>query len=260
MNNSRSTPTFTTASELLSPLQLLSSDNDFGSPSPSLPLAVLAEEPEPLAESINLDDVLEASFLAPDSSEASDNSLTKRTNGSVTEADKLSSGKHLQRLNRWDLISVGAFRQTRENGGWTSDNHTHTPHSSVDYNSIMKASPLSAIMWPKEKEKARRRRNLSEPMPISPVILPVGDGDRTPTGSGSQQQNGFNQNFNKHAQHSRKESKRERKLKKKNWGPVHHQHSHHHHWHQHQHHPNSKTRGSAANQRSFLSAVPPFSL
>lgn len=260
LNNSRSTPTFATASELLSPLQLLSSDNDFGSPSPSLPLSVLTEEPESLAESIDLDDVLEASFLAPESSEASDNSLTRRTNGNIGEDDKLSSGKLLQNLNRWDLISVGAFRQTRENGGWSSDNHAHTPHSSVDYNSIMKASPLSAIMWPKEKERARRRRNLSEPMAISPVILPVRDGDRTPTGSGSQQQNGFNHEFNKHAKKNQKESKRERKLKKKNWGPVHHHHSHHHKYHSHQHHPNSKMRGSAASQRSSLAAVPPFSL
>ncbi|KAF9449961.1 hypothetical protein P691DRAFT_758622 [Macrolepiota fuliginosa MF-IS2] len=259
LNNSRSTPTFATASELLSPLQLLSSDNDFGSPSPSLPLSTLTEEFEPLANSIDLDDVLEASFLAAESSEASDNSLTKRTGGDVEE-DKLSSGKHLRNLTRWDLISVGAFRQTRENGGWSSDNHTHTPHSSVDYNNIMKASPLSAIMWPKEKkDRERRRRNLSEPIAISPVILPVRDGDRTPTGSGSQHQNGFNHDFDKHTQKPRKESKRERKLKKKNWGPVHHQHSHHHQWHSHQHHPNSKMRGSAANQRS-LSAVPPFNL
>ncbi|KAJ3576463.1 hypothetical protein NP233_g424 [Leucocoprinus birnbaumii] len=258
-NNSRSTPTFTTASELLSPLQLLSSDNDFGSPSPSLPMIALSEEPEPVTESIKLDDVLDASYLAPESSETSDHSLIKRAGGSLEEDEHLSSGKHLQNLNRWDLISVGAFRQTRENGGWSSDNHPHTPHSSVDYNNIMRASPLSAIMWPKEKER-QRRRTLTEPMSISPVILPVGDGDRTPTGSGGQQQNGFNHNLLKNTQKPRKESKRERKLKKKNWGPVHHQHSHHHHWHNHQHHPNSKTRGTSSNQRSFLSAVPPFNL
>ncbi|KAF5361730.1 hypothetical protein D9756_002577 [Leucocoprinus leucothites] len=255
LNNSKSTPTFATASELLSPLQLLTSDNDFGSPSPSLPMTALAEESEPVTESIDLDDVLEASYLAPESFETSDNLLTKRTGGSAEE----DSGKHLQNLNRWDLISVGAFKQTRENGGWSSDNYPHTPHSSVDYNNIMRASPLSAIMWPKEKER-RRRGHLSEPMSISPVILPIGDGDRTPTGAGTQQQHDFNHNLLKNTQKPRKESKRERKLKKKNWGPVHHQHSHHHHWHSHQHHPNSKTRGTSSNQRSFLSAVPPFSL
>ncbi|KXN81525.1 hypothetical protein AN958_04462 [Leucoagaricus sp. SymC.cos] len=220
LNNTRSTPTFTTASELLSPLRLLSSDNDVRSPSPSLPLSTLTEESEPLADSIDLDDVLEASYLAPESSETGDNSLTKRVGGDVEEDDKLSSGKHLQNLNRWDLISVGAFRQTRENGGWSSDNHPHTPHSSVDYNNIMRASPLSAIMWPKEKERQRRRRNLSEPMSISPVILPVRDGDRTPTAACSHQQRGFDQTFNKNSQKLRKESKRERKLKKKNWGPL----------------------------------------
>jgi hypothetical protein len=258
---STSTPTFPTAPELPSPLALLSSDNDFGSPSPSVPLSTLIEEEtEPLAESIDLDDVLDASFLASESSEASDNCLLKRTSGAVEEDDKLSPGGHMQNLSRWDLIPVGAFRQTRENGGWSSDNHPHTPHSSVDYTNIMKSSPLSALMWPKEKKRTRRRRNLSEPMSISPVILPVGDGDRTPTSSSSQQRHGFDPNFNNEAHKPPKESKRERKLKKKNWGPVHHQHSHHRHWHTHQHHPNSKTRGTGSNQRSFLSSLPPFSL
>lgn len=263
LNNSRSTPTFTTASELLSPVQLRSSDNDFGSPSPSLPLCTLEEEPEFPTESMDLDDVLDASYLAPEPSVTADNYLPKRTGGDVEEGNQTSSGTHLENLNRWDLISVGAFRQTRENGGWSSDNHPpHTPHSSIDYNNIMRASPLSAIMWPKEKERQRRRRrNLSEPMSISPVILPVPDGDRTPTNSANQQQqHDFDQNLNKNAQKLRKESKRERKLKKKNWGPVHHQHSHHRHWHTHQHHPNSKTRGTSSNQRSFLSSVPPFNL
>ncbi|KAF7770596.1 hypothetical protein Agabi119p4_6570 [Agaricus bisporus var. burnettii] len=256
LNGSGSAPTFSTASELLSPLQVLSSDNDFGSPSPSMPMSVLPEERGSLAQSINIDDVLEASYLGADSSEASDNSITKRKSSNAAEDDNLSSARHMQSLNRWDLISVGAFKQTRENGGWSSDNLPHTPHSSMDYNSIMKPSPLSSIMWPKEKEKVRKGRKGKEPIPISPVILAVRDGDRSPSGSGNRQQN---ETLNKHMQH-RKESKRERKLKKKNWGPVHHQHAHHNHYHQHQHHPNTKMRGSVANQRSSLSSVPPFSL
>jgi hypothetical protein len=219
-------------------------------------MSLLPEERRSLSQSMDLDDVLEASYLGADSSEASDNSPTKRANGKAAEGDNLSSAKHMESLNRWDLISVGAFKQTRENGGWSSDNLPHTPHSSVDYNSIMKPSPLSAIMWPKEKEKVRKRRKGKEPMPISPVILAVRDGDPTASDSGNQQRN---ENFNKHMPY-RKESKRERKLKKKNWGPVHHQHTNHHHYHQHQHHPNSKMRGSTANQRSSLSSVPPFSL
>jgi len=218
---------------------------------------MFTEEAEYVTESINLDDVLEASYLTPECSETT-GSLAKQLNGDVKEDDDLSSDKHLQNLNRWDLIPVSAFRQTRENGGWSSDHYPHTPHSSMDYSSIMKASPLSAIMWPKEKER-QRRRNFLEPISISPVILPVGDGDRAPTGTGAHQQ-GSNQDVLKDSQKLRKESKRERKLKKKNWGQVQHQHAHHHHWHSHQHHPNSKTRGTASNQRSFLSAVPPFNL
>lgn len=261
LDNTRSTPTFATASELLSPLQLLSSD-DFGSPSPSLPMSAFSDEPGSLSSSINLDDVLEASFLAPESAENSDNS-TRRTKDSVEGSDTLPTGTHLQNLSRWDTISVGAFRQTRENAGWNSDTLPHSPHSSVDYNNIMKASPLSALMWPKDKKERRRRRNLSlsEPMTISPVILPVPEGDVTPTGADSQQRHGFEHDLNQHMQKYRKESKRERKLKKKNWGPAHHHHSHHHQkHHSHQHHPNSRMRGAAANQRSFLTAVPPFSL
>ena len=258
LNNSGSAPTFSTSSEISSPLQLLSSDNDFGPSSPLLAVAAMfTEEAEYVAESINLDDVLEASYLAPESSETT-GSIAKQFSGDVKEGDDLSSDKHLQNLNRWDLIPVSAFRRTRENGGWSSDHYPHTPHSSMDYSSIMKASPLSAIMWFKEKER-QRRRNFLEPMSISPVILPVGDGDRTPTGAETHQHD-FNQDLLKSSQKLRRESKRERKLKKKNWGQVHHQHANHHHWHSHQHHPNSKTRGTASNQRSFPSAVPPFNL
>jgi hypothetical protein len=196
------------------------------------------------SEIVDLNDVLEASFLDADPSD------------SQSISNDGDSRKLLKPFNRWDLISVGAFRQTREAGsisegpGWGSD----TPAPGTDYGSMMKASPLSAMLW-QNKGKALKH---SRKMDVSPVILPVRDrdGDRTPTNAPPHQPPPQH-NYNNHSHKSRKELRRERKLKRKS-GPVHHQHHQH---HFHHHHPNSKTRSSSSSQRTnFFSSVPPLNI
>ncbi|KAF8998577.1 hypothetical protein BDQ17DRAFT_809622 [Cyathus striatus] len=117
------------------------------------------EEDQP----IEIYDVLEAAYLDGDND-------GNKSSSSMSEGD--SRNKHLQHLDRWNSIPVGAFRQTREAGG--------SGDWGEDYGAIMKASPLSAMLWNKNSAGGRRKKPA-----ISPVMLPVRDGDRTPTASSS---------------------------------------------------------------------------
>ncbi|RDB20903.1 hypothetical protein Hypma_012004 [Hypsizygus marmoreus] len=227
-------------------------------PSHHSPFQILpstAEQAEPAsemanAEIVDLNDVLEASFLDADPSDPQNVS---------TENE---SRKQLKNFNRWDHISVGAFRQSRDTipegaAGWSSD----TGRSNTDYGSMMKSSPLSTMLW---QNKANQKRSRKLSVIISPVILPVRDrdGDRTPTNAPpNQPPPQQNHRYDNYPHKSRKELRRERKLKQKSYGPVHHQHQHNQH-HSHHHHPNLKSRSSSSTQRSnfFMSSVPPLNL
>lgn len=220
----------------------------------SLQLSSTAEEitrPSPATEIVDLNEVLEASFL---DTEASD---------SHTEAD--SHKQQLKGVNRWDVISVGAFRQTQDTGAitdgtteWSSDAPAST--SVTDYGKMMKSSPLSTMLWQNKAINQKRSRKMS--VIISPVIFPVRDreGDRTPTNVPPPHHVPPHKQ-NNHPHKSRKELRRERKLKRKSCGPVSHQHQHLQR-HFHQHHPNSKTRSTSSTQRmnSSSSSIPPLSL
>ncbi|GLB41949.1 hypothetical protein LshimejAT787_1005490 [Lyophyllum shimeji] len=225
------------------------------SPSPFHLVSPAVEEPGGMSpemthpQLVNLDDVLETSFLDPEPSDSQ---------GVSTDNE---SRKQLQTFHRWDVISVGAFRQSREaaDSGWGSDG---TPRSKTDYGSMMKSSPLSTMLW-QNKANNPKRRSRKMSVVISPVILPVRDrdGDRTPTNIPPPPPHQNHRYDNHYTHKSRKELRRERKLKRKSYGPVHHQHQHHQH-HSHHHHPNSKTRSTSSSQRTnfFISSVPPLSL
>lgn len=63
-------------------------------------------------------------------------------------------------LSRWDVISVGAFRQTQEaqrEGVGVGHGHGHTPRSSVDLGKAMKSSPMS-MLWQRTSAGGRRQR------------------------------------------------------------------------------------------------------
>lgn len=212
-----------------------------------------ATHASPAAEIVDLNEVLEASFLdteAPDPQSA------------CTEVD--SHKQQLKGINRWDVISVGAFRRTRGSGAitdgtaeWSSD----APPSAAgrDYGKMMKSSPLSTMLWQNKGIKQKRSRKMS--VIVSPVILPVRDreGDHTPTDFPPNYVPPYKQNNHPHK--SRKELRRERKLQRKSCGPVPHHHQHPQR-HFHQHHPNSKTRSTSSTQRmnSSSSSIPPLNL
>ncbi|KAH9479674.1 hypothetical protein JR316_0008269 [Psilocybe cubensis] len=139
-----------------------------------------AVQEQDVAKPIQLDDVLDASFLddpedtrksAADAG-ASNVENDSGANGEASSPggqehqqqdgqDHQSSGQHQQHqeenvhvhknLARWDMISVGAFRQTRESG-WggfgmgmgMGMGGMHTPHSSADYGNVIKSSPFSS--------------------------------------------------------------------------------------------------------------------
>ncbi|KAG6832996.1 hypothetical protein H0H87_012582 [Tephrocybe sp. NHM501043] len=213
------------------------------------------------AELVDLNDVLEASFLDPEPPSDSQNISTD------TE-----SRRQIKSFNRWDIINVGAFRQRREGdvagAGWGSDT---TPGNKTDYGSMMKSSPLSTMLWQNKannnhsinnnaSSSSRRSRKMS--VVISPVILPVRDrdGDRTPTNMPPPHRDQRHDNYN-YPHKSRKELRRERKMKRKSYGTLHHPHQRHQHHNHHQHHPNLKSRTTSSSQRSFFSSsVPPLNL
>ncbi|KAH7914637.1 hypothetical protein BJ138DRAFT_1143562 [Hygrophoropsis aurantiaca] len=214
---------------------------------------------------IELDDVLDASYLAAEPSEHS-----------------MSADAELHRhLQRWDRVPVGAFRLTRESTddalgpSWTGE----TPKT-PDYGAmgIMKSSPLSTMLWqdksrdmssneqspPYQKSSSSSKSKNAMAIIESPVLLAVRDGDRTPTSIPTPEPSPAKQNHK-----TRKEQRREMKMmKRKTHGPVHHQypqhHRHHHQHHHHQHHANMKSRSTASVQRTnFFSSptsIPPLNI
>ncbi|KAG1831300.1 hypothetical protein EV424DRAFT_1372699 [Suillus variegatus] len=234
-------------------------------PSSALPPPSSSDEPsshttpEPsLAEPIELDDVLDSSYLDSEPE-------MSLGNGTASEGEL---HRHLQSLSRWDRVPVGTFRFTRESAvssndipsspGWASEPPKTATSDVLSYSNVMKSSPLSTMLWhdkgPPPKATPRKNRSVV----ISPVILPVRDGDRTPTHVPHNQPSHNQQPPHK----TRKESRREMKmLKRKTHGPVHH---HHHQYHYHNHHPNMKSRSNGSVQRtnffSSSTSVPPLNI
>ncbi|RXW22383.1 hypothetical protein EST38_g3463 [Candolleomyces aberdarensis] len=289
---SRPQPSFIPAATVVpdsSPLKLLPSVEITASASAASALlhGGSHQDEDTHATPIDLDDVFESSLFHPDPNEAS-SSVGRPTGSAVdpppdsaTTADESDSNNRdaLKHLHRWDVISVGAFRQTRENAasagilesptapGWPSD-HRRTPASSADYGNVLKASPLSTMLWPtNDKGKKASRQNLAvSSLANSPMILATrSDGDRTPTKNGQHghhQQQQQQQQQNKYVPKTRKELRKERKLKRKANGHSPHTHHPSHHYHSHHHHPNSKSRSSGSVQRTnfFLPSVPSLNL
>ncbi|KAF9078115.1 hypothetical protein BDP27DRAFT_1310800 [Rhodocollybia butyracea] len=209
--------------------------------------------------SIDLDDVLDASFLTgAESVEASNGEPPiAESSSAVSNSDDPSSRRYIESLNRWDVISVGALRKTGvlsdSAAGWGSDSGPDY----TAYSNVMKSSPLSTMLWHNRNSAPRQQRSLGYAM--SPELGPIKDGDRTPTNAqGSQKHNNDTPPLNSK---SRRELRKERQLKRKSYGPVK-QHKQPRPHHQHHHHPNSKSRTTSSSQRMNFSggSVPPLSI
>lgn len=236
------------------------------------------------AESIQLDDVLDAAFL-------DDAAVETAPAPTVTPAADAASGVggSGSGVGRWDLMSVGAFRQTRE-AGWEARHHAGGG-APADFGAALRPAPMGAMLWQQGsragggvkgiKHAKRRQMMLGAAAMSSPLILPSASVAASPSLSSTSKEkqhhsHGHNHNHqqNQHQnqqqeqqQKSRRELRRERKVLKKalkvHGGPPPAQHAQHaHQFHAHAHHPNSKLRGAGAAQRAnfFGGAVPPLNL
>ena len=246
-----------------------------------------------LACIVELDDVLEASFLDDSMDrecEASLASTSGSTSGGVELEDPSSnlttattisstaaveaSNKH---LTRWDVISIGAFRQTREQQQqqvWESS--SRSPSTVGDYRGATKngasaaGSPLSALLW-------QNSGSMSSPLvlPLSSTSLSTPPSKSRSSARTAHSHSHSQSNDPSPTQKTRKERRREKKLLKKKissspsssmprqfFSTHPNNASNNHHFHTHQHHPNSKTRGMSSSQRMgyFGGAVPPLNL
>ncbi|KAF9048243.1 hypothetical protein BDZ89DRAFT_1057823 [Hymenopellis radicata] len=118
------------------------------SPSPPTTLITSPEPDHPvLAGPIELDDVLDSSFLDGGSSSSEHSATTPTTL------------EHMRNLTRWDVVSVGAFRRK---------DVEHTSES--EYGGVMKSSPLAAMLWQNKlgmtEEEPRKSMKRSAGAPI----------------------------------------------------------------------------------------------
>jgi hypothetical protein len=198
-------------------------------------------------DAINLDDVLDASFI--DCSDTSSEQDRGDDSESITTEQDPSATKHLKSLNRWDLISVGAFRRTREAGVLSDGNLS-------DFSSIVRNNPMNGWGHQSSDQGSKRQGDRSQAdTSISPILLPhqEKDGERTPTARNGV--SGAKSPSSRH-RHAKRQGSTHPKypLKPPNSSPN----QRHQHHHTRQHHPNSKTRSTSGSQR--MNSIPSLSI
>lgn len=224
---------------------------------------------ESSAADVDLDELLEESFLVADtekptitSYDVDSLSKTKTTDSSALVAASVCTLRHNHEENCLTDNSTP---------GWCS-HETPSKVENPDYRCMMKASPFSTMLWSNRNNKVKPKRSRKMNIVISPVLLPVRDNDRTPTSalpSSSSLHNHHqyhhyfysppnqNQNRDNYPHRNRKETRRERKLKRRTFVPA-----HQHQYHSRHHYPNSKARATSGMQRnnSAMGSVPPLYL
>ncbi|PSR90601.1 hypothetical protein PHLCEN_2v4894 [Hermanssonia centrifuga] len=216
-----------------------------------------SEEPSS-ADAIDLDDVLDASFLSSDpmaleSDVPSDQYwLAPRTSvGSL----------HHRSLDRWDRIPVATFRRTRETMADSTPVSDGGLGSRYNMGTLVNNDMLGTLKATGDKKsktarKYARANSSTNMLVISPVLFPVREEDLTPTSGPSSIYNPFLPDPQTHQKKTRKEKRKEKVIIKRkmmgkhiNLPPKQQQ------QHQHRHHyPNSKTRGSNSVQRTHFAS------
>jgi len=204
-------------------------------------------------ESMDLDDVLEAAFLASDSS-TSDVELPPHIEqaGDRTDVGEMSSRSHVEDLRRWERIPMTAFRRTRE-GGISNDDDTPWSAKSGDGMDFYAAAMMNSNL----------QHVLSSPTPAPSQKQPIGRTESTTLsstisigGPGSSARGVRSLRTLTREQKSEKERKEEKKALRKmahtkpSLGRTFVSNHQPHHHHRHQHHPNAKSRASASMQRT----------
>ena len=150
----------------LDDLQLFSSDDAVGPQSQTQTSEELSS-----TDPIDLDDVLDATFLNADSPTIP---LERLSDASPRITISTSGGLHFQNLHRWDRIPVAAFRQTREtvaleNAG--SDNTASTPMTARTLLTEAKAEGSNKINSQLHRKHSKRPSKFL----VSPVLFPTPD-------------------------------------------------------------------------------------
>ena len=208
------------------------------------------------AESMELDDVLEAAFLASDSaiSDAELSSHVEQT-GDRTDVGEMSSRSLVEDLRRWERIPMTAFRRTRESQGNISndDSAPWNPKSGdgTDFYTVAMVNRNLEHLLSSPTPTPSQKRPVGR-IGLSPTISPVG------SGSGGRGVRNFRTQDNKSEKERKEEKKTLRRMAhtKQSLGrPSVPNHQAHHH-HRHQHHPNTKSRASGSVQRTNFFSSP----
>lgn len=153
-------------------------------------------EPEGEPQPVKLDDVLDAAFLDDSAPEAGGSGSGQEAAPRVGGAGAGTGAESAADAQRWELMSVGAYRQTREAGGagaW--GDARHTPGGSADFGSALRPAPIGAMLWQQGgrvgggggggggssavrgmKHAKRRQMMLGAAGMASPLVLPSSGG------------------------------------------------------------------------------------
>ena len=209
-----------------------------------------------MTEAIDLDDVLDSSFLDTEPS-IRDCETDIADSLSQSSPMKPSTSPHLHNLSRWDRVPMATFRRTRESATASgvdtaaSDNGLNALQYHDGIGSMMGGMSLFTPPRPlgldKMSRASARKKKGRHSYNSSPTLLPSRDGvlgsPFVPTAGPSQQ--GYT---NK----TKKELKKEKAMMKRKMTTKASQHRSYHPYraHYHHHHPNHKSRATNAVQRT----------
>jgi len=197
---------------------------------------------------MDLDDVLEAAFLASDSS-TSDLELSSHVEqaGDRTDVGEMSSRSHVEDLKRWERIPMTAFRRTRESrDSISNDDGTPWNAKSGDGTDFYAVAMMNSDL----------HHLLSSPTPApsqkqTAVTPPTSVGSPGPSARGVRNFRMLTRD-QKHEKDKKEEKKALRKTAhmKPPLGRTFVSNHQAHHHHRHQHHPNTRSRATGSMQRT----------
>lgn len=193
------------------------------------------------ADPIDLDDVLDATFLGTESPTFTLERLVELPSR-LASADL---GLHLQSLSRWDRIPVAAFRQTQETATLETAGSDSTMNTPMGSRTLLGDGKSRGTHKGKSSQRKPAKQQLHKFM-VSPVLFPTQDvSPKTPTLSA-----GSSQNSRSHRNKTKRDPRKDLAHLKKSNTKVPLRKSQLHRHHNHHHYPNSKFRSSSSAQRS----------
>ncbi|KZT09909.1 uncharacterized protein LAESUDRAFT_756130 [Laetiporus sulphureus 93-53] len=198
----------------------------------------------PSTDAIDLDDVLDPSFLDP---EPIGYEHDTQSFGQLAMASSVGNGALIRNLSRWDRIPMATFRRTRESAIASNMEGSASDTGLSVFGGMSSLSAMLAQSKPNDKKSRRHSKSKST---VQNDLL-TRDGDRTPTPSSGHQA----------YKASKKELRREKAMMKRKMMAKPAQYRHQQPHRTHHHHPNHKSRAASSMQRgSGNSSGPSFGL